>query len=67
MGLHLRVRWLRIRRRILPWCMVPGCWEPSHVLVTKTRPLHRGNLCAVHFWEHLQEALSEEQDVWHGE
>jgi hypothetical protein len=48
---------LKLRRRVLPWCMHRGCWQASYVVHFKGRGPHRGNLCALHFWEHLQVAL----------
>jgi len=52
------MRWLGIRKRIVPWCMRPGCWHHSYV-----QPKHgRGNLCAQHFWEALEGALAAQHD-----
>lgn len=58
--MNLPVLWLKVRRRLLPWCMKRRCWERSYVLTPKNRPPHRGNLCAVHFSEHLTRFLMED-------
>lgn len=56
---RLRLFWLPLRARLLPWCMRPGCWEPSYLLHRPLRPPHRGNLCTTHFWESLLTVLME--------
>lgn len=48
--MSIRSFYLNLRRRVVPWCMERGCWEPSHVLTFKGRAPHRGNRCAVHLW-----------------
>jgi hypothetical protein len=56
--MSMRVRWLKLRRLVLPWCIERGCWRRSYVLVGPHRAAHRGNLCAVHFQRHLASVLS---------
>lgn len=46
------LRWLNLRRRILPWCMRGGCWHRS--LRVNGR---RGNLCPVHAWQALERLI----------
>lgn len=53
----LRMTWLAVRRRVLPWCMRRGCWKRS-VLLRGVR----GNLCPSHAWEAIERfALSEDE------
>jgi hypothetical protein len=61
--LRLKLLYLRTRARIVPWCMLPGCWERSHVLPVRffrgKRFGGRGNACPVHVLEALMRDLAD--------
>jgi hypothetical protein len=57
---RIRITWLAVRRRILPWCMRRGCWAPSVVSSRNGLP-RRGNVCAHHFWRSLERLFEDEE------
>lgn len=65
--LYLRLlRWpyLRVRKRLFPWCIRRGCWRRSVVsermfILGKWRG-GRGNVCPVHLWEALMGELGDD-------
>lgn len=30
--MSIRIRYLMLRKVLIPWCMKPGCWERSSVI-----------------------------------
>lgn len=56
---RVRLKWkyLQARKRVIPWCIMPGCWEASSVspvrIIRGRRMGGRGNVCAVHAMQNL--------------
>lgn len=48
--------WLQLRRRIIPWCLRPGCWEESMSSFGRGR----GNVCPGHFMAALMAEVEDE-------
>jgi hypothetical protein len=59
---RLRIWWLAVRRRVLPWCMHRGCWSPSVVTTLRTGKARRGNICDAHFWVALDALFAEDDE-----
>jgi len=51
----MRILYLKVRSRIVPWCMRPGCWERTESFAGK-----HSNMCPVHIWQSIQELCGED-------
>lgn len=59
--MRLRTRYLLLRKRLIPWCIRPGCWEKSYTPKIARKGIFggRGNVCAKHLLKTLLEDLED--------